>query len=287
MAEYGLPTLYILFLWWFSTGVIFYLDGLPRHTHRWTMAGATVIMVLGLGGLAVSGSVTSVGGAYCAFTCALMVWAWVEVGFLLGYITGPRTEACPPGASGWRRFRLATETLLYHELALVVAAVAVVWLTWGQPNQVGTWSFMILWIMRQSAKLNVFLGVRNLSEEFLPPHLQYLKSFFRRRPMNLLFPVSVTVSSVVAVILFQGVFDAEASAAERAGMLFLATLLSLAILEHWFLVIPLPVGALWTWSLRSRKVEAPMAVLVPIAETPALVSKPLGHDASYMLTRPH
>jgi len=287
VAEYGLPTLYILFLWWFSTGVIFYLDGLPRHTHRWTMLGATVIMVLGLAGLAVSASDPSVGGAYCAFTCALMVWAWVEVGFLLGYITGPRTQACPHGATGWRRFRLAAETLLYHELALVVAAAAVVALTWGQPNQVGTWSFMILWIMRQSAKLNVFLGVRNLSEEFLPPHLQYLKTFFRRRAMNLLFPVSVTVSAVVAVVLFQGVFNGEAPAAERAGTLFLATLLTLAVLEHWFLVIPLPVGALWNWSLRSRQVDAAASARATQTETTVLVTKPLGRDAPYVLTRPH
>ena len=34
--------------------------------------------------------------------------------------------------------------------------------------------------MRQSAKLNVFLGVRNLSEEFLPQHLHYLQSYFTR-----------------------------------------------------------------------------------------------------------
>ena len=29
-----------------------------------------------------------------------------------------------------------------------------------------------------SAKLNVFLGVPNLNEEFLPEHLRYLQSFF-------------------------------------------------------------------------------------------------------------
>ena len=33
--------------------------------------------------------------------------------------------------------------------------------------------------MRQSAKLNLFLGVRNLGVEFLPQHLRYLQSFFR------------------------------------------------------------------------------------------------------------
>lgn len=285
MTEYGLPTLYILFVWWFSTGVIFYLDGLPRRTHRWTMLGATLVMVLGLGGLTVSASMTSVGGAYCAFTCALMVWAWVEVGFLLGYITGPRTQPCPPGASGWRRFALATETLIYHELALVAAAVAVVALTWGQPNQVGTWTFVILWVMRQSAKINVFLGVRNLSEEFLPPHLQYLKSFFRRRPMNLLFPVSVTLSTVVTVLLFQVALRAESASFDQAAFLFLATLLTLAVLEHWFLVIPLPVGALWNWSLRSRDIALPVAVLVPVVEVP--VSKPQARETNYLRSRPN
>ena len=38
----------------------------------------------------------------------------------------------------------------------------------------------------------MFLGVPNLTEEFLPEHLHYLKSFLSRKPMNLLFPVSVT-----------------------------------------------------------------------------------------------
>jgi putative photosynthetic complex assembly protein 2 len=193
--------------------------------------------------------------------------------------------ACPPGAAGWRRFALATETLIYHELALVAAAIAVVSLTWGEPNQVGTWTFVILWVMRQSAKMNVFLGVRNLSEEFLPPHLQYLKSFFRRRPMNLLFPVSVTASTVVAVLLFKVALQAEAASFDQAAFLFLATLLTLAVLEHWFLVIPLPVGALWNWSLRSRDVERPAAALVPVVEVP--VSKPLGRDTDYLRSRPN
>ena len=40
MVQYGLPVLYALFVWWFSTGLIIYLDGLPRSTYRWTMLGA-------------------------------------------------------------------------------------------------------------------------------------------------------------------------------------------------------------------------------------------------------
>ncbi|MGQ3058344.1 MAG: DUF3623 family protein, partial [Nevskia sp.] len=34
---------------------------------------------------------------------------------------------------------------------------------------------------------------------------------------------------------------------------FLATLLSLAVLEHWFLVLPIPADALWRWGLSSRR----------------------------------
>ena len=37
-----------------------------------------------------------------------------------------------------------------------------------QPNQVATWTFALLWVMRLSAKFNLFLGVRNRGEEFGP-----------------------------------------------------------------------------------------------------------------------
>ncbi len=35
--------------------------------------------------------------------------------------------------------------------------------------------------MNLSARLNLFLGVRNLHAEFLPEHLRYLGSFFAGR----------------------------------------------------------------------------------------------------------
>ena len=50
-------------------------------------------------------------------------------------------------------------------------------------------------MMHLSARLNVFLGVRNVSEEFVPAHMEVLKSFLTRKPMNLLFPVSVTAAT--------------------------------------------------------------------------------------------
>ena len=251
MLEYGLPVLYTLFVWWFSTGLVLYLDGLPGRTFRWSMLGATALLAASLYGLVVSSADASAAGAYVAFTCGLLVWGWLEMSYFMGVITGPRKQPCPAGCGGWRRFSLAVQTSLYHELSIVAAAALIVTLTWGAPNQVGVWTFMILWWMRWSAKLNVFLGVRNVSAEWLPEHLKYLQSFFTNKLMNPLFPLSVSVATVFAVVLVQKILTAT-SAFEATGLTLLVTLLVLAILEHCFLMLPLPFAALWNWGLRSR-----------------------------------
>lgn len=249
------PLAFTLFAWWFSTGLILYLDGLPRRTFKWTFAAASVLCAAGLAGLAASSGHTSTAAAYCAFTCALLVWAWQEVAFLLGYVTGPRRLPCPAESRGWPRVRGALLAVLHHELALVVLAAAVLAVTWGAPNQTGWWTFAVLWAMRQSAKLNVFLGVRNLGENFLPPHLQYLKSYFVRKPMNPLLPFSVLVASGVVAPIWQAALATQASAFEVASFSLVGSLLSLAILEHLFLVLPLQTESLWGWGMRSRRAD--------------------------------
>jgi putative photosynthetic complex assembly protein 2 len=222
------------------------------------MAAATVLLGIALLGVAVSASDTRVTGAYLAFTAGLMVWAWQEVGFLLGYVTGPRRHPCPPQSRGWRRVGHAIMAILYHELALIVLGAAVLALTWGRPNQVATWTFGVLWLMRLSAKLNVFLGVRNLNEQFLPEHLRYMHTYFRQRPSNGLFPVSVIAVTALAGAAWHSAVAMSFSAFEVTACSFVAMLLSLALLEHWFMVLPLPSEKLWDWGMRSR---------VPIGET--------------------
>ncbi|MGC8523308.1 MAG: putative photosynthetic complex assembly protein PuhE [Acidibrevibacterium sp.] len=247
MLSYALPIGFALFVWWFSTGLIIYLDGLPRHTFRWSMLGASALFVAALYGLAVSSRSATLAGAYWAFTAGVIAWGWQEISFYMGFVTGPRRAPCEEGCHGWRHFVHAVETSLYHELAIIAAAAAVIALTWGEPNQVGTFTFMILWWMHQSAKLNVFLGVRNLNEEFLPEHLNFLKSFLTKRPMNLLFPVSITVSTVIATVLIADALSPAATPFDRLAYIFLGTMMTLAILEHWFLVLPLPAAKLWSW----------------------------------------
>ena len=259
---YILPAFFALFTWWLSTGLIMYLDGLPRSTFRWSMLGATVLFGVSLWGLAASSTEVTVRAAYCAFTCGLLAWGWQEISFYMGYVTGPRGAPCPEGCRGWRHFGHAIQTSLWHELAIIAAGAVVVGLTWHAPNQVGTWTFMVLWWMHQSAKLNVFLGVRNLNEEFLPEHLQFLRAFLTKKSMNLLFPISITVSMVIMVLLVQAAVAANATAFEAAGFTFLATMMGLAIVEHWLLMLPLPGTALWSWSLKSRKAGSPFDIEV-------------------------
>jgi putative photosynthetic complex assembly protein 2 len=256
MWPYALPVCYTMFVWWFSTGVILYLDGLPRRTFKWTMLASTALLLAALLGLYVTCNDTRVAGAYLAFTCALAVWAWQEVAFLLGYVTGPRREPCPPDARGWSRTGYAVQAVLHHEVALLVLGLLVAFATWDGPNQTGFWTYMVLWISRQSAKFNVFLGVRNLNETFLPIHLKYLQTYFTRKAMNPLFPVSVVVGTIVTWMLWQRALAPAISPFEVAQATFIATLLALAVLEHWFLVLPLPSEALWSWGLRSRSVSA-------------------------------
>ncbi len=266
MASFVLPLLFTLFVWWFSTGVILYLDGLPQRTFKWTFAGASVVCVLGLFGLATSAGDTSVASAYCGFTCALLVWAWQEVAFLLGYVTGPRRVACDPTVTGLRRAAMALQTILHHEFALMLLGGSILVVTWNQPNQTGWWTFAVLWAMRQSAKLNVFLGVRNLGENFLPPHLLYLKTYFVRKAMNPLLPITVAVASVVVFPIWQHVGRASATAFEVTSNALVGSLLSLAILEHLLLVLPLPSEKLWRWGMRSRTAGASSIAPLPPRE---------------------
>jgi len=254
MAEHGYPVLFALFVWWFATGLVLVLTRLSRRRLRWGIGIASVILLAALWALYATSTTTTVAGAYCAFTCAVLVWGWVELTYFTAVVTGPRAAPCPPGVSRWRRFAFGVQASLWHELAIVGFAAAIVALTWGGANQVGTWTFAVLWVMRWSAKLNLFLGVPNLNEEFFPEHLRYLRTYIAKRSMNPLFPVSVTISTIVAVLLVQGAL--AGAGFEAAGLALVAALLALAILEHWFLVLPLPDAALWTWVLRIRQPRA-------------------------------
>ena len=262
--DYAIPIAYALCLWWFATGLIFYLDQLPVRTFRWSMAGATVVLALSLYVIWDGSEDTGLWAAYSAFTAGVLAWGWQEISLYTGFVTGPRKQHCQAGCSGWRHFGHAIGVNLWHELSIMAIAFIIWRLCSEGENQWGLWAYLLLWAMHLSARLNVLLGVRNVSEEFVPPHMAILKGFLTRKPMNLLFPISVTAGTVTAIILFQLAFHSE-NPAEIAGFSLLGALAALAVVEHWLLMLPLPVEKLWHWSLPHRRNAAKSRNSIPPA----------------------
>ncbi|WP_439574801.1 putative photosynthetic complex assembly protein PuhE [Phreatobacter sp.] len=256
MFEIALPIVFTIWLWWFSTGAILFVDGLPRRTHPWSLGVATLLALAALAVIWQTAGETTTAAAYAAFVAVIIVWGWNELAFLTGAIVGSRREPCPPDVAGWRRFRLATSAIIDHEVAIALSAGAVALLTWGAPNQVALWTFAVLWVMRLSSKLNIFLGAPNIPEAFLPVHLRYLATYFRRRPMNALFPVSVTGATVVLVLMASNALEPSATPFQTLALILPASMLALAILEHWLMFLPIPSTLLWKWGLASHQREA-------------------------------
>ena len=253
MNSTALAGLFAIFIWWFSTGIVLLLNGMQRKSYRWSLLISSLLGLTALYALAHTARQTGTAAVYCAFTSALLVWGWHELSFLTGWITGPRTTPISSTLQGWPRFVQAVRAILWHELGIAAVGLFIVAITWGAPNQVGTWTFLVLWSMRTSAKLNLYLGVRNLSEAFLPPHLAYLQSFFRRRAMNLLFPFCVIAASGVLTLMVLHTLRASTPAAEVLGLTLVGAMLALAIVEHWMLVLPVSTTALWGWAMGQRK----------------------------------
>lgn len=251
--EYAVPVVTVVLAWWASTIVVMYRAGLPERSYLKTLAGATFALAAGLLALLASVYTGGVAGAYLGFFAGLLIWVWHEVTYLFGFVTGPRPEPCPPEVRGWQRFVRGVKTCVYHELAIIATAAVLAVVTWHGDSKVALWTFCVLWFMRWSVKLNIFLGVRNLHFEYLPAHLGYLKSYVRNRPMNKLFPLSMLASVSVFVLLVAAAVGAPAASATAVGATLLATLLGLAILEHGLLVVNFDDSFLWRLGLRSRR----------------------------------
>ncbi|GJE83176.1 putative photosynthetic complex assembly protein PuhE [Methylorubrum thiocyanatum] len=257
MGAYAAPALYAVLLWWSATGLVLVLQHLPRPTHPRSMVAATAALAAALWAIGAVADDETETGAYIGFTAAVIVWGWQEMSYYMGFVSGPKPAACAPNLRGVDRFLAALATSLWHEFAILVGGLAILCLTWGQGNRVALWTYALLALMNASARLNLFLGVRNLHAEFLPPHLGYLACYLSRRPMNPLFPVSVTLGTAVTVQIACAALGAEAMPETATGLSLLAALAALATLEHWFLMLPLPSAALWNWSLPGR--TAPVA----------------------------
>lgn len=267
-----MPVLFAVFVWWFSTGLVLYAVNRPAERYGAGLAVANVALVAGLIGLYVSSGSATASAAYAGFVSALAVWGWHEMTFLMGLVTGPCTVPCKRLPSGRAPLVEAMATVIYHEAAIALTAGLIAALTWGGENLTGLWTFMVLWVLRLSAKVNVYLGVPNLTEEFLPPHLQYLKSYFCHRPMNMFFPFSVTAATAAMLLLALAAADPTSSEAQAASYSLLAAFMGLAVIEHWFLVVPFRSAKLWNWGLADDGADTAAIATTPLTDSAGMPS---------------
>ncbi len=268
MTSSWIAGLAAVFLWWFSTGILLwrvrYADNAGGEAHFRSVIFGLPLLFAGVAGLQLSLTDVSVNGAYYAFLSALGIWGWIELAFLSGSITGPNTKVCPQNATLGDRFQRAVGTIVYHEALLIIALLLMAYASRHMPNQFALLTFAVLFFARLSAKLNLFLGVPRINVEFLPRPLAHLASHFRYAKMNGFFPIAVTLLTFAAGCWMERSASAT-SDARQIGFVLLAALTLLALLEHWFMVLPLPDQKLWRWMMPAQKTK-------PAKATPLLDS---------------
>lgn len=247
-----------LFVWWFSTGLILLA---VRRADRGGGHGTLVLLglpflVIGVAMVAGSFSRVDVAGVYQGFLGALAIWGWIELMFLAGVVTGPMREAAVPGQQGQARFLRAFAALAYHELLLVAGLFGLALAAGDAPNRMALATYMVLFLARICAKLNLFYGVPRINTEFVPARLTHLKSYFRQGPITLAFPIAITILTAVLAVCAQQLLTAT-SDARAVGFALLTALTALALIEHWLMVVPLPDAKLWRWMLPAPDTEDP------------------------------
>ena len=243
---------FVIFLWWISTTVVLALTRKNDiENNIKTMVLVTIVLALGFLILIYSRNIVSVYSAYFGFVSILMIWAWQETAFLVGWIIGSRKSKCPKDSKGFKRAWLAFQTINYHELTLVILGVTIWVLTKDSPNDIAFKTFMVLWIMRLSAKINIFLGVRNFYEEFLPKKISYLTTYFKRKSYNPLFPFLLAVASIADMLFWYNAGTAVNSF-ERASLTLIAALLGLGIVELILMMLPFQLDRIWRLGLLKR-----------------------------------
>lgn len=250
-AGLALPFVAVILLWFVSTGVVAMISHRLRASFGGSLLIACLCAFVGLSLVALSSQSDAAWASYASFTGGLLIWSWHEISFLTGAVTGVHREPCPLGASGWRRFSMATLALIHHEVALAMTAGLLLLLAAVTVNATGAYAVALLFVFRLASKLNIYRGVPYMSDELLPPHLDYLKSYFGPKSLHLVLPATITLIMALAC-WFALVAYSATTGGEAVSASLLCCLCLLAALEHLFLALPFRDSALWGWAMDKR-----------------------------------
>jgi putative photosynthetic complex assembly protein 2 len=242
-----LALLVAVLLWWLMTGLALMSVHQSRRTQRIIFTVATVFVMWALVGVESNATLHTPLATITGFAIGLGIWGWLELSYLMGFITGPVKAPATATLSQWQRFRYALGTTIYHELLVVGVVGLVCVLGAGLPNPTIQNTLAVLWLMRWSTKLNLFLGVRHFNSEWLPAHMRYITSYLRPGKNSWFIFVSTLLAAYCTYILF--FFGQVANEPATAlSCLLIAWLAALAVLEHVFLMIPMGETVLWRWA---------------------------------------
>lgn len=237
------PILIVMFTWWIGTGMVLYLQQRIPLVRTPLILSLLAFTVASLCAMVLSASGTQAWQSYMGFVGAIVLWGCIELSYYTGLIGGVHMRSCPDNCNNGKRFRLALGASIWHEVSVLLAGGVILTLLHDAVNTTALYSFLVLWLMRWSAKLNLFFGMPNFNTDWFPKRLAYAHSYIRRSPVTWFFPLSVFVASMVATHLIS---TALSLPPEQSLMMILpGMLLLLAILEHVFMALPIADSELW------------------------------------------
>jgi putative photosynthetic complex assembly protein 2 len=245
----GKGTLAVVGFWWLVTGVIVALQ-----RNEWTKLAAWVIST----GVAIWATyvihehraVRTAASARRTFLASTAIWMWINVGLYGGWIVGPGGEAQLVGEPTLMRALEAILSLLWHELLCVLLLVVSWFHVRHSPNRLAFAALATYWAVLQVAKLNIFFGVANPGARFLPPHLQFLLSYYGPPENSGWLPVSFFTALGIALLFWWHGWQAKDSFLRQSRAL-LAMLIALAALEYLLLGVHSD-APLWEVFLKAR-----------------------------------
>ena len=228
----------VVAFWWMATGVIFALERSPL-TRLLGLLVATALAAWGARTVVRERDAATPRGVRQSFLGAAFLWSWVQVAFYGGWVVGPaaRMVSVPAEGPSWSLAVRAVLAMLWYQLAMLAVLGGVGVATAGRRNRTGWWALLVFWGTHQLASINIFLGVENPGRGFFPAPLAFLESYFGAARSTWFLPLSV--AAILAFTLrcvVHGLRDA--TPARRQGMLLLAVLGTLGVLELSVLAMP-------------------------------------------------
>ena len=241
-----------LSLWWLFTGLAL-ISAHQRPPIKNLLFGLSTVVAIGcIAAVPYIAADSSPIAILFGFLFALLIWAWLELMFLMGIVTGPNKSLAPPGLGFGQKFKLALATMIHHEMVVISVIGLTLFLGGKQPaNSIIFHALLLLWFMRCSTKLNLFFGVRHFNHGWLPESHKHVASYVSVGKNSALMAPSGSLAAIFALLLFSRAFatDDPSVALDR---FLLAWVAALAAVEHVFLMYRVGEEALWRWAVKSE-----------------------------------